>query len=110
MIRISVWLGAHLFEPACEREADDAGAGDRVKARAKVTALVLECGEQVGKAEGAQVGEKVSEPRQRPHQPGAVPFQRESEDRSEVKLHEHGVDHYQSDQQPARADRDQANN
>jgi len=102
-----VWPGAHLFEPEGEYETDDAGARDRVKARAKVTGLVLECAEQVGKTERTQVGEKVSEARQRPHQPGAVPFHRQREDRSEVKLHEHGVDHYQSDQQRAPADWDQ---
>ena len=88
---------SHLFEPEGEREADDAGGRDRVEARAKVTGLVLEHAKQVGKTERAQIGEKVSEARQRPHQPGAVPFQRQSEDRSEVKLHEHGVDHYQAD-------------
>ena len=107
MTRISLWPGAHFFEPEGEREADDGRARDRVKARAEVTGLVLECAEQVGKAESAQVGEKVSEARQRPHKPGAVPFQRQSEDRSEVKLHEHGVDHDQCDQQRAPTDRDQ---
>jgi hypothetical protein len=54
MTRISLWPGAHLFEPECEREADDAGARDRVKVRAKVTGLVLESAEQVGKTECAQ--------------------------------------------------------
>jgi hypothetical protein len=47
--------GTHLFEPEGEREADDARARDRVKARAKVTGLILERAEQVGKAEDTQV-------------------------------------------------------
>ena len=42
MTRISLWPGAHLFEPEGECEADDACARDRVKARAEVTGLVLE--------------------------------------------------------------------
>ena len=38
--------GTHLFAPEREREADDARARDRVKARAEVTVLIL--GEEKG--------------------------------------------------------------
>jgi len=48
------WPAAHSFEPECKDESDDAGARDRVKARAKMTGLVLESAEQVGKTECAQ--------------------------------------------------------